>query len=87
MQVKSENEVAQSGPTLCDPRDCSPPGSSVHGILQAGMLQGVAFPFGTGSAEPGPLALQAHSLPSKPPGTPMLPCAVQGVPVAYLFYV
>ena len=29
----SESEVAQSCPTLCDPMDCSPPGSSVHGIL------------------------------------------------------
>jgi len=31
--------VAQSHPTLCDPRDCSPPGSSVHGILQARILK------------------------------------------------
>ena len=30
--------VAQSGPTLCDPKDCSPPGFSVHGILQARIL-------------------------------------------------
>ena len=35
MKVKSESEVAQSYPTLSDPMDCSPPGSSVHGILQA----------------------------------------------------
>ena len=35
MKVKSESEVAQSCPTLCDPMDCSPPASSVHGILQA----------------------------------------------------
>ena len=34
MKVKSESEVAQSCPTLCDPMDCSPPGSSVHGIFQ-----------------------------------------------------
>ena len=33
MKVKSESEVAQSCPTLCDPRDCSSPGSSVHGIF------------------------------------------------------
>ena len=33
--------VAQSCPTLCDPVDCSPPGSSVHGILQARILEGV----------------------------------------------
>ena len=38
---ESESEVAQSCPTLCDPVDCSPPGSSVHGILQARMLEWV----------------------------------------------
>ena len=36
--------VAQSCPTLCDPTDRSPPGSSVHGILQARVLEWVAFP-------------------------------------------
>ena len=36
---ESESEVAQSRPTLCDPVDCSPPGSSVHGILQARILE------------------------------------------------
>ena len=36
--------VAQSCPTLCNPMDCSPPGSSVHGILQARMLSGLPFP-------------------------------------------
>ena len=35
MDDESESEVAQSCPTLCDPVDCSPAGSSVHGILQA----------------------------------------------------
>ena len=38
MKVKSESEVAQSCPTLSDPLDCSPPGSSAHGIFQAGAL-------------------------------------------------
>ena len=37
--MKSESEVAQSCPTLSDPMDCSPPGSSVHGILQARVLE------------------------------------------------
>ena len=37
--------VAQSCLTLCDPMDCSPPGSSVHGILQARILEGVAISF------------------------------------------
>ena len=38
MKVKSEREVSQSCPTLCNPTDCSPPGSSVHGIFQARVL-------------------------------------------------
>ena len=39
MKVKSESEVAQLCPTLSDPMDCSPPGSSVHGIFQARVLE------------------------------------------------
>ena len=39
MKVKSESEVAQSRPTLSDPMDCSPPGSSVHGIFQTRVLE------------------------------------------------
>ena len=39
MKVKSEREVAQLCPTLCDPMDCSPPGSSVHGTFQARVLE------------------------------------------------
>ena len=39
IKVKSESEVAQSGPTLHDPMDCSLPGSSVHGIFQARVLE------------------------------------------------
>ena len=42
---KSESEVAQSSPTLCDPMDCSLPGSSVHGIFQARILEWVAISF------------------------------------------
>ena len=45
-------KVAQSCPTLCDPMDHSPPSSSVHGILQARMLEWVAVPFFTGSSQP-----------------------------------
>ena len=45
MKVKSENEVAQSCPTLSDPMDCSPRGSSVHGILQATVLEWGAIAF------------------------------------------
>ena len=39
MKVKSESEVTQSCPTLSDPMDCSPPGSSVHGSFQARVLE------------------------------------------------
>ena len=45
MEVKSESEVAQSCPTLCDPMDCSLPGSSIHGIFQARVLEWVAIAF------------------------------------------
>ena len=45
MKVKSESEVAQSCPTLRDPMDCSPPGSSVHGIFQARLLEWGAIAF------------------------------------------
>ena len=44
--------AAQLGPTLCDPMDCSPPGSSVHGILQARILEWVAISFSTGTSRP-----------------------------------
>ena len=40
--------VAQLCPTVCDPMDCSPPGSSVHGILQARILEWVAISFSSG---------------------------------------
>ena len=45
MKVRSESEVSQSCPTLCDPMDCSLPGSSVHGIFQARVLEWVAIAF------------------------------------------
>ena len=44
--------VSQSCPTLCDPMDCSPPGSFVYGILQARILEWVAIPFSRGSSQP-----------------------------------
>ena len=47
MKVKSESEVAQSCPTLSDLMDCSLPGSSVHGILQARVLEWGAIAFST----------------------------------------
>ena len=45
MKVTSESEVTQSCPTLCDPMDCSPPGSSIHGIFQARVLEWGAIAF------------------------------------------
>ena len=44
MKVESESEVAQLCPTLSDPMDCSPPGSSIHGIFQARVLEWVPLP-------------------------------------------
>ena len=49
-RVKVTILVTQSCPTLCDPMDCSPPGSSVHGILQARLLEWVAKSFSRGSS-------------------------------------
>ena len=43
---------AQACPTICDPRDCSPPGSFVRGILQARILQWVAISYSRGSSQP-----------------------------------
>ena len=51
-KVKSESEVAQSCPTLCDPMDYSLPGSSVHGIFQAIVLEWIAISFSRGSSQP-----------------------------------
>ena len=45
MKVKSESLVAQSCPTLSDPMDCSLPGSSIHGIFQARVLEWGAIAF------------------------------------------
>ena len=62
-------KLIQSCPPLCDPVDCSPPGSSVHGILQARILEWVAMPFSRESNS-GLLHLphwQARSLPLTPP--------------------
>ena len=65
--------VAQLDPTLYDRMDCSPPGSSVHGILQARILEWVIIPFSKGSPgiEPRSPALYADSLPHEPPRKPM----------------
>ena len=68
--------VAQSCLTLCDAMDCSPPGSSVHGFSRQGYWSGFPFPSPGDLPNPGIApsspALQADSLPSKPPGKPRL---------------
>ena len=51
-ESESEREVAQLCLTLCDPRDCSLPGSSVHGISQAIVLEWIAISFSRGSSRP-----------------------------------
>ena len=68
--------VSQLCQTLCDPMECSPPGFSVYGILQARILEWVAIPFSRDlpkpEIEPRSLALQADSLLSESPGTSIL---------------
>ena len=60
---------------LCNHMDCSPPGSSVHGILQARVLEWVAMPSSRGSPnpgiKPGSPSFQADALTSEPPGKPI----------------
>ena len=72
--VKSGSEISRSCLTLCEPMDCSPPGSSVHGILQARILDCVAMPSSRDLPNPGieprSPAFQADSLLSEPPGKP-----------------
>ena len=69
-----EKVKVKSCPTLCDPVDCSLPGSSVHGILQARILEWVAITFSRGSSRTrdwtGSPALQADASLSEPWGKP-----------------
>ena len=57
-KVKSESEVAQLCPTPSDPMDCSPPGSTIHGIFQARVLEWVAIAF----SKKGSTSLHIHHL-------------------------
>ena len=63
-------EVSQSCPTLCDTMDCSPPGSSIHGIFQARLPFPSPGDLPNPGIEPGSPALQADALSSEPPGKP-----------------
>ena len=71
-ETESGSEVTQSCPTLCDSMDCSLPGFSVHGILQARILEWVPFPSPGDLPDPGieprSPALEADALTSEPPG-------------------
>ena len=71
-QTESESEFTQSCLTLCDPMGCNLPGSSVHGIIQARVLEWAAISFSRDLSNPGielrSPALQADTLPSEPPG-------------------
>ena len=68
MESESESEVAQSCLTLCDPVDYSPPGSSVHGILQARILEWVAISFSRESSCPAiePRSISIQSTKTRP---------------------
>ena len=74
-KVKWRSEVTQSCPILCDLVDCSLPGCSVHGILQARILEWVAISFSGDlpdpGIEPGSPTLRADALQSEPPGKPL----------------
>ena len=52
MNVKVKVSITQSSPTLCDSMDCTPPGSSLRGILQARILEWIAIPFSRRSSQP-----------------------------------
>ena len=60
MKMKSESEVAQSYPTLSDPMDCSLPGSSIHGIFQARVLEWGAIALGNQKTSCGSLYCDTH---------------------------
>ena len=76
-KLESESEVAQSCATLCHPVDCSPPGSSLQGLLQARNWSGLAFPspgdLPNPGIKPGSPTLQAHALTSDSPGIETYP--------------
>ena len=95
MKVKSESEVAQSCPTLSDPMDCSLPGSSVHGIFQARVLEWVAIAFSDIYATiyklglPGGSAAKEYACsagdPGSVPGSGRVPGEGNGYPLQYSY--
>jgi len=81
MKVKNQSEVAQSFPTPSDPVDCSLPGSSIHGIFQARVLEWGAIAFSYQRTNPAAAATAAKShqlcptlcspIDGSPPGSPI----------------
>ena len=76
-RITKQAKSLQQCPTLCNPKECSPPGCSVHGILQARTLEWLAMPSSRGSSRPrgqnyllGLLHWQVGSLPLAPAGKP-----------------
>ena len=93
MRLKVKVLVTQSCPTLRDPINCSPPGSSVHGIFQARILEWLPCPLSGDLPKPGiepsAPALQADSSPSEPRENPLCPAliaveAVEGTAASFL---
>ena len=83
MKVKSESEVAQSCPTLSDPMDCSLPGSSVHGIFQARVLEWGAISGGQQKDS----AIHIHvSIFPQTPFPSRLPHNIEQSSLGYLWY-
>ena len=79
MKVKSESEVAQSCLTLSDPMDCSPPGSSIHGIFQAGVLEWGAIAFSVKDDSTGEKLSRHLTSPSEPASFPCESASCQNV--------
>ena len=65
MKVKSESEVTQSCPTLCDPMDCSLSGSCIHGIFQARVLEWGAIAFSGGDVNTRQMGFMSEALPER----------------------
>ena len=78
--------VAKLYLTLCDPLDCSPPGSSVHGIFQTRIMEWVAISFSRGvfptrGIKPRSPALQVYSFLTEPPGKPNMAKYMNKLPI------
>ena len=84
MKVKSESEVAQSYPTLSDPTDSSPPGSSVHGIFQARVLEWGAIAFSGHTLLEHCISCYPSHQPPRVPGAARIPVTQAAAPPPHL---